>query len=152
MTEAEFYGYAGMPFPDIVEIPIKSAKVLNCRTAVAEFLASKKAKHAARERSTAAAGDRMRGGDRAGLGGSGRARRLRDERPAGPRRPHQARGLGDLFPSDKIVCVADSKGRGKPLPDIFLRAAAVAGVDALAAPGARAAGGPAERVGPAAPW
>ena len=46
--------------------------------------------------------------------------------------PHlAAAGLSDLFPSDKIVCAADlPKGRGKPLPDIFLRAAAVAGVDA----------------------
>ena len=41
-----------------------------------------------------------------------------------------AAGLGDIFPSDKIVCAADlPKGRGKPQPDIWVAAAKVIGVD-----------------------
>ena len=43
--------------------------------------------------------------------------------------PHLAAGL-DICSPDKIVCGRSTEGRGKPLPDIFLRAAAVAGVDA----------------------
>jgi beta-phosphoglucomutase-like phosphatase (HAD superfamily) len=41
-----------------------------------------------------------------------------------------AAGLSDLFPSDRIITAADlPKGRGKPEPDIFIRAAALAGAD-----------------------
>ena len=41
-----------------------------------------------------------------------------------------AAGLGELFPSDRIICAADlPKGCGKPKPDIFLRAAALVGAD-----------------------
>ena len=50
MTEAEFYGYAGMPLPDIVEDLYRKCKgEAPPEGFVAEFLATKKAKHAARE-------------------------------------------------------------------------------------------------------
>lgn len=41
-----------------------------------------------------------------------------------------AAGLGDLFPPDRIITAADlPPGRGKPEPDIFLRAARLCGCD-----------------------
>ena len=59
----------------------------------------------------------------------------RHERAARARRGAlAAAGLGDLFPSARIICAADlPKGRGKPKPDIFLRAAALVGADPRAA-------------------
>ena len=134
MTEAEFYGYAGMPLPDIVEDLYRRCKGTEPPEGfVAEFLAVKKAKHAAREAidgpppviSCVAA--IARAWAARGVPVVCATSGLRDHVE-----PHlAAAGLGDLFPSDKIVCAADlPKGRGKPLPDIFLRAAAVAGVDA----------------------
>ena len=43
----------------------------------------------------------------------------------------RAAGLDDIFPSDRIICAADlPPGRGKPMPDIFLSAARLAGADA----------------------
>ena len=42
-----------------------------------------------------------------------------------------AAGLADIFPNDRIVCAADLPpgSHGKPYPDIFIRAAALAGAD-----------------------
>ena len=134
MTEAEFYGYAGMPLPDIVEDLYRRCKGTEPPDGfVAEFLASKKAKHAAREAITgpppviACVAAIARAWAARGVPVVCATSGLRDHVE-----PHlAAAGLSDLFPSDKIVCAADlPKGRGKPLPDIFLRAAAVAGVDA----------------------
>merc|ERR1719373_319141 len=40
----------------------------------------------------------------------------------------QVANLSDLFPPERIVCAADvGPGRGKPKPDIFLRAAELIG-------------------------
>jgi NAD(P)-dependent dehydrogenase (short-subunit alcohol dehydrogenase family)/beta-phosphoglucomutase-like phosphatase (HAD superfamily) len=134
MTEAEFYGYAGMPLPDIVEDLYRKCKgEAPPEGFVAEFLATKKAKHAAREAIDgpppviACVAAIARAWAARGVPVVCATSGLRDHVE-----PHlAAAGLGDLFPSDKIVCAADlPKGRGKPLPDIFLRAAAVAGVDA----------------------
>ena len=134
MTEAEFYGYAGMPLPDIVEDLYRKCKgEAPPEGFVAEFLATKKAKHAAREAITgpppviACVAAIARAWAARGVPVVCATSGLRDHVE-----PHlAAAGLSDLFPSDKIVCAADlPKGRGKPLPDIFLRAAAVAGVDA----------------------
>ena len=134
MTEAEFYGYAGMPLPDIVEDLYRRCKGTEPPDGfVAEFLATKKAKHAAREAITgpppviACVAAIARAWAARGVPVVCATSGLRDHVE-----PHlAAAGLSDLFPSDKIVCAADlPKGRGKPLPDIFLRAAAVAGVDA----------------------
>ena len=134
MTEAEFYGYAGMPLPDIVEDLYRRCKGTEPPEGfVAEFLATKKAKHAAREAIDgpppviACVAAIARAWAARGVPVVCATSGLRDHVE-----PHlAAAGLGDLFPSDKIVCAADlPKGRGKPLPDIFLRAAAVAGVDA----------------------
>ena len=134
MTEAEFYGYAGMPLPDIVEDLYRKCKgEAPPEGFVAEFLATKKAKHAAREAIDgpppviACVAAIARAWAARGVPVVCATSGLRDHVE-----PHlNAAGLGDLFPSDKIICAADlPKGRGKPLPDIFLRAAAVAGVDA----------------------
>ena len=134
MTEAEFCGYAGMPLPDIVEDLYRRCKGTEPPDGfVAEFLATKKAKHAAREAITgpppviACVAAIARAWAARGVPVVCATSGLRDHVE-----PHlAAAGLSDLFPSDKIVCAADlPKGRGKPLPDIFLRAAAVAGVDA----------------------
>ena len=134
MTEAEFYGYAGMPLPDIVEDLYRKCKgEAPPEGFVAEFLATKKAKHAAREAIDgpppviACVAAIARAWAARGVPVVCATSGLRDHVE-----PHlAAAGVGDLFPSDKIVCAADlPKGRGKPLPDIFLRAAAVAGVDA----------------------
>ena len=133
MTEAQFYGYAGMPLPDIVEDFYRTNKGEDPPVGfVEEFLAIKKRCHSIREARDGppplieCVGKIARAWAAQGVPVVCATSGLRDHVE-----PHlKAAGLSDLFPSDRIVCAADlPKGRGKPLPDIFLRAARVAGVD-----------------------
>ena len=134
MTEAQFYGYAGRPLPDIVEDFYRTNKGEDPPVGfVEEFLAMKKRCHSIREARDGppplieCVGTIARAWAAQGVPVVCATSGLRDHVE-----PHlKAAGLSDLFPSDRIVCAADlPKGRGKPLPDIFLRAARVAGVDA----------------------
>mmetsp|Transcript_19816 Transcript_19816/g.61076 ORF Transcript_19816/g.61076 Transcript_19816/m.61076 type:complete len:234 (+) Transcript_19816:550-1251(+) len=133
MTEDAFYNYAGWPLPDIARGLYKSHHGTDATDEwVAEFLATKKKVHAAREKTAGtpppidAVAAIARKWTSRGVPVIAATSGLRDHVEH-----HLAEaGLGDLFPSDKIVTAADlPKGRGKPLPDIFIEAARMAGAD-----------------------
>ena len=134
MSEAAFYTYAGMPLPDICRDLYRSHRGGEEPSDewIAQFMEEKKRAHVARE---AVAGTppaidavvaRARAHAAAGVPCVAATSGLREHVEA-----HlAAAGLGDLFPSARIICAADlPKGRGKPKPDIFLRAAALVGAD-----------------------
>lgn len=135
MPEDQFYDYAGRPLPDIVEDLYRKqhSGADPPEGFVAAFLESKKRFHARREErdgpppAIECVAAIARAWKAQGIPVVCATSGLRDHVE-----PHlAAAGLGDLFPPEKIVCAADlPRGRGKPLPDIFLKAAEVAGADA----------------------
>ena len=132
MSENEFYGYAGMPLPDIVHELHRKAKGSEAPEGFVErFLAAKKAAHNVVEQQLGApkpiqavvriAREAVALGIPIALATSG----LRDHVEA-----HlAAAGLSDLF-NEKLgnLVVAADVPRGKPAPDIFVEAARRIGV------------------------
>lgn len=133
MTEDDFYGYAGWPVPDILRDIYERQKGYKVDKAFEErLLAEYKVIHARRMKETsppprieavvAAAKEHVAAGVPIVAATSGLRETVEHHL--------QVAGLGDLFPKERIVCAADvGPGRGKPKPDIFLRAAEVVGAD-----------------------
>mmetsp|Transcript_5877 Transcript_5877/g.17359 ORF Transcript_5877/g.17359 Transcript_5877/m.17359 type:complete len:250 (+) Transcript_5877:147-896(+) len=133
MTEAEFYAYGGWPLPDIVrDLHRKCTGRAASDDFVAEFLRTKKRIHRERE---AASGPPPAIAPAVAIARDWHARGVPVVAATSGLRDHveahlAAAGLADLFPSDRIVCAADlPPGRGKPRPDIFLRAAQLVEAD-----------------------
>lgn len=127
VTECEFYGYAGMPVPDIVRVLHR--KHLGSEATddfVERFIARKKQvlERKAAPRAIDCVVDLARRYAARGVPVVAATSGLRDHVEA-----HiKANGLDDLFPSHRIICAADVP-RGKPHPDIFQRAAALVHAD-----------------------
>jgi len=133
ITEDDFYGYAGWPMPDIFRDIYERQK--NCEVDnefVDKLLAEYKEIHHRRmkelpppapiEAVVAKAREHVAAGIPIIAATSGLRETVEHHL--------QSAGLHDIFPPERIVCAADvGKGRGKPKPDIFLRAAEVLGVD-----------------------
>ena len=133
LSEEEFYGYAGMPLPDIVRSMHRTQKGSECTEAfIADFLKEKKKAHHGIEAKVGSprpiecvvriARDAEARGIPIAVATSG----LRDHVEA-----HlSSAGLSDLFNSKRanVVCAVDVP-QGKPAPDIFVEAAKRIGVD-----------------------
>ena len=136
MTEDEFYGYAGVPLPEIVRsMHRKQLGSEASDTFVAQFLEAKQKAHAGTEgklgspKPIACVVELARQAERDGLPMCVATSGLRMHVEA-----HlAAAGLGDLFSAAKgnIVCAADVPA-GKPAPDIFIEAARRIGVEPCA--------------------
>merc|ERR1711971_234230 len=133
ITEDDFYSYAGWPMPDILRDIYERQK--GCKvdeTFCEQLLAEYKAIHERRMKElphpppiqpvvTAA-----RAHVEAGVPIIAATSGLRDT----VENHLKLAGLSELFPPERIICAADvGPGRGKPKPDIFLRAAEVIGAD-----------------------
>ena len=133
MTMDAFYGFAGMPLPDIVrELHRTQLGGEATEQFVSDFLAAKKANHQQNE-SKAGHPARIecvcalaRAAEAAGVPVAVATSGLRDHVES---HLHHA-GLSDLFNAKKnnIVCAADVP-KGKPAPDIFVEAARRIGAD-----------------------
>ena len=133
MTMDDFYGYAGLPLPDIVRALHRTQLGGEAPDAfVDEFLAAKKAAHSQNEASMghpepiACVVAIARAAEAAGIPVAVATSGLRDHVES-----HlEHAGLDDLFNSAKgnVVTAADVP-RGKPAPDIFVEAARRIGVD-----------------------
>lgn len=131
MTLDDFYGFAGMPLPDIVRVLHQQKFGSEASSEfVDRFLQEKQANHAQTE-------------DRLGhpqpiacvvaLARDAAARGIPVCVATSGLRTHveahiKAAGLSDLFEAEKIVTAADV-AKGKPAPDIFIEAARRIGVD-----------------------
>jgi len=134
MSEEVFYGFGGWALPDIIRKWHRDEKGTEASDAfVEEFKAKLLATNAARE----AAGE-LHAPPIACVVDVARAYQAKGvpvcAATSGDRRvvtEHLARaGLSDIFPSDRVVCAQDlPPGRGKPQPDIFLRAAEILKAD-----------------------
>jgi beta-phosphoglucomutase-like phosphatase (HAD superfamily) len=133
MTMDDFYGYAGLPLPDIVRAMHREQLGAEATDAfVDEFLAAKKAAHAQNEASQghpepiACVVALARAAEAAGIPVAVATSGLRDHVESHLKHA----GLDDLFNSQKgnLVTAADVP-RGKPAPDIFIEAARRIGVD-----------------------
>lgn len=133
ITEDDFYGYSGWPMPDILRDIYERQKGEKVGDEfVARLLQEYKAVHNHRTKDLgpavpiAATVERARAHHAAGVPVMAATSGLRETVEL---HLHEA-GLSDLFPPERIVCAADvPPGRGKPQPDIFLRAAELAGAD-----------------------
>ena len=133
MSMDAFYGFAGIPLPEIVKALHREQLGGEATDAfVADFLAAKKECHAANEASLGhpepigCVVGLARAADAAGIPVAVATSGLRDHVEA-----HlEHAGLSDLFNASKgnIVTAADVP-RGKPAPDIFVEAARRIGVD-----------------------
>eukprot|EP00413_Alexandrium_margalefii_P035287 CAMPEP_0204582514 /NCGR_PEP_ID=MMETSP0661-20131031/45263_1 /ASSEMBLY_ACC=CAM_ASM_000606 /TAXON_ID=109239 /ORGANISM="Alexandrium margalefi, Strain AMGDE01CS-322" /LENGTH=266 /DNA_ID=CAMNT_0051591803 /DNA_START=44 /DNA_END=840 /DNA_ORIENTATION=- len=133
MTEDAFYDYAGWPLPDIVQDLHKKTHGTSATDAfVADFLATKKRCHEVRERE---AGPPPVIAPVEAIARAWAAKGVPVVAATSGDRDHvephlAAAGLSDLFPSERILTAADlPPGRGKPEPDIFIRAAALVGAE-----------------------
>lgn len=133
LSEEDFYGYGGVPLGEIVKaLHRRHRRTEATEDFVKQFIARKKEVHAAREATVGPppaidcvvkiARDYVARGIPVVAATSG----LREHVEA-----HlKANGLDDIFPPERIVCAADlPPGRGKPQPDIFVKAASLAGAD-----------------------
>ena len=133
MTEDMFYGFAGLPLPDIVKIMHREQKGGEATDEfVAEFLAAKKANHNENEGKlghpapiacvVALAREAAAKGLPIAVATSGLRDHVEDHLLHA--------GLSDLFNAEKnnLVCAAEVP-KGKPAPDIFIEAAKRIGVD-----------------------
>lgn len=130
MTEHQFYGFAGLPLPEIVHRLHRAAKGCDPPEGFVErFLAAKKAAHDANEARLGhpppiacvarIARQAVAAGQPVAVATSG----LRDHVEG-----HlAAAGLSDIFPPNLIVTAADVR-KGKPAPDIYIEAARRLGV------------------------
>lgn len=133
ITEDDFYSYSGWPMPDILRDIYERQKGERVGDEfTARLLREYKAIHDRRMKELGppapilATVERARAHFAAGLPVVAATSGLRDT----VEHHLSAVGLSDIFPPERIVCAADlPPGRGKPKPDIFLRAAEVAGVD-----------------------
>jgi len=131
MSEDDFWAMAGWPVPEMVKQLVRDQKGEEATDEfVEEFLKAKMLAHRAREAQDgtpppiAPVVELARAHVKAGVPIAAATSGLRDavEHHLG------ANGLLELFPPERIVCAADlPPGRGKPKPDIFLRAAELLG-------------------------
>lgn len=130
ITEQQFYGFAGLPLPEIVRLLHQAAKGCDPPDGfIDRFLAAKKAAHDANEvrlghpRPIGCVVRLAREAVAAGLPVCVATSGLRDHVEA-----HlAAAGLADIFPRELIVTAADVP-KGKPAPDIYIEAARRIGV------------------------
>jgi len=134
MSEEEFYGFAGMPLPEIFRRWHLRHKGFEPSAALTdEFLAAKKAAHLVHEKEAglppeiSCVANMARAAASRGVPVAVATSGLRDLVEAHLRHC----GLDDLFNSAKnnLVTAADVPGRGKPAPDIYIEAARRIGVD-----------------------
>lgn len=133
ITEDDFYGYSGWPMPDILRDIYVRQKGHEVDHAFVDRLLKeyvliheRRMKDLGPPAPIAATVAAARAHVAAGVAVVAATSGLRETVEAHLREV----GLLDIFPPDRIVCAADlPPGRGKPKPDIFLRAAELIGAD-----------------------
>jgi beta-phosphoglucomutase-like phosphatase (HAD superfamily) len=133
ITEDDFYGYAGWPMPDILRDIYERQKECKVEDTFTQQLLSeytviheRRMQELPTPNPIAATVAEARKHIAAGVPVVAATSGLRET----VEHHLLAAGLGDIFPPERIVCAADvPPGRGKPKPDIFLRAAEIAGAD-----------------------